>query len=107
MASVYGNRSDVAGNTAVLGTLTSETATSSIEVDALYFTFVHDVTGSVTVVDEGSLDGTNWFALDTEKTHQQTGVDAHFYGPCFVRYVRSRATALGAGESVTITVACT
>lgn len=107
MAIVYGNRSGVAGNTVVLGTLTSETATDSVEVDGLYFTFVHDITGSVTVLDEGSLDGVNWFGMDTEKVHSENGVDAHFYGPCYVRYVRSRATALGAGESVTITVACT
>jgi hypothetical protein len=107
MAIVRGNRTDISENTVVLGTLASTTSTASAEVDALYFTFVHDVTGSVTVLDEGSLDGTNWFSLDEEKVHQQSGVDAHFYGPCYVRYIRSRVTAIGDGESVTITVACT
>jgi len=107
MSIIRGNRTDIADNIIVLGTLTSETSTPSYEVDAIYFTFVHDVTGSVTVVDEGSLDGEKWFSLDEARTHSQTGVDAHFYFPRYVRYIRSRVTAINNNESVTITVACT
>ena len=107
MPEIYGSWASRRENIVTLGTLTSETATDSVEVSGNNFTFVHNVTGSnVTVVDEGSMDGTAWFALDTEKSHGQSGIDAHFYQGRIVRYVRSRATAMGAGESVTITMAC-
>ena len=107
MPEIYGSWASRRENIVTLGTLTTTAATDSVEVSANNFTFVHDVTGSnVTVVDEGSMDGTTWFALDTAKAHGQSGVDAHFYQGRIVRFVRSRVTAIGADESVTITMAC-
>jgi len=107
MPEIYGSWADRRANIVTLGTLTTTAATSSVEVSGVNFTFVHDVTGSnVTVVDEGSMDGTTWFALDEARAHGQSGVDAHYYPGRVVRYVRSRATNIGAGESVTITMAC-
>lgn len=107
MPEIYGAWADRRANIVTLGTLTSAAATNAVEVSGNDFTFVHQVTGNnVSIVDEGSLDGTVWFALDTEKTYGQTGVDAHFYAGRIVRYVRTRATAVGVGESVTITMAC-
>lgn len=107
MPEIYGSWASRRDNIVTLGTLTSVAATDAVEVCGQDFTFVHDVTGvNVTVVDEGSMDGTVWFALDAAKAHGQTGVDAHFYAGRVVRYVRSRATSMGSGESVTITMAC-
>lgn len=107
MPEIYGAWADRRSNIVTLGTLSAVGATAAVEVSGSNFTFVHDVTGTnVSVVDEGSMDGTTWFALDEEKTHGQTGVDAHFYVGRIVRYVRSRVTAIDSGESVTITMAC-
>ena len=107
MPEIYGSWASRRENIATLGTLTSLAATDAVEVSGINFTFVHEVTGgNVTVVDEGSLDGDNWFSLDEEKAHTQSGVDAHFYPNRVVRFVRSRATAIGSGESVTISMAC-
>jgi len=106
MALVYGSFAGRRDNIVELGTLTEIGATNSVEVMGSDFCFVHDVTGgNVTAVDEGSLDGTTWFELDTAKAHNQSGVDAHFYPDRIVRFVRSRCTAIGSGESVTITMA--
>ena len=107
MPEIYGAWASRKDNIVELGTLTTVAATDSVEVSGTDFCFVHNVTGgNVTVVDEGSLDGTNWFELDTAKAHNQSGVDAHFYADRVVRYVRSRTTAIGADESITITMAC-
>lgn len=107
MPEIYGAWADRRANIVTLGTLTTVAATDAVEVSGNNFTFVHDVTGTnVSVVDEGSMDGTAWFSLDQEKTHGQTGVDAQFYVGRIVRYVRSRCTAIDNGESVTITMAC-
>jgi len=107
MPEIYGSWADRRENIVELGTLTTATSTAAVEVSGINFTFVHDVTGNnVTVVDEGSMDGTTWFALDEAKAHGQTGIDAHHYPGRVVRYVRSTATAIDPGESVTITMAC-
>jgi len=107
MPEIYGSWASRRENIVTLGTLTSIAATDAVEVSGINFTFVHDVTGgNITVVDEGSLDGTTWFSLDVAKAHNQSGVDAHFYSNRVVRYVRSRTTAIGAGESVTISMSC-
>jgi len=107
MPEIYGAWADRRSNIVTLGTLSAVGATAAVEVSGSNFTFVHAVTGTnVSVVDEGSMNGTTWFALDTEKTYGQTGVDAHFYAGRIVRYVRTNATAMGVGESITITMAC-
>lgn len=107
MPEIYGAWADRRSNIVTLGTLSAVGATGAVEVSGSNFTFAHDVTGNnVSVVDEGSLDGTTWFALDVEKVYGQTGIDAHFYVGRIVRYVRTRTTAMGVGESVTITMAC-
>jgi len=107
MPEIYGSWASPRENIVTLGTLTSIAATDAVEVSGINFTFVHDVTGgNITVVDEGSLDGTTWFSLDVAKAHNQSGVDAHFYSNRVVRYVRSRTTAIGAGESITISMSC-
>ena len=107
MPEIYGAWASRKDNIVELGTLTTVAATDSVEVSGTNFCFVHDVTGgNVTVVDEGSLDGTNWFELDTAKAHNQSGIDAHFYSDRVIRFARSRTTAIGLGESITITMAC-
>lgn len=107
MAGIYGSWASRRDNIVELGTLTTVAATDAVEVSGTNFCFVHDVTGgNITVVDEGSLDGTNWFELDTDKAHNQSGIDAHFYADRVIRFVRSRTTAIGVGESITITMAC-
>lgn len=107
MPEIYGSWADRRQNIVELGTLTAVGSTPAVEVSGVNFTFVHKVVGgNVKMLDEGSLDGTNWFAIDIEKTHTESGTDAHFYGPRILRYVRSTATAIDPGESVTVTVAC-
>lgn len=106
MAGIYGSWASRSQNIAELGTLTTATSTAAVEVSGNNFTFVHKIVGSVTVQDEGSLNGVDWFSLDTEKVHNESGIDAHFYPNRIVRYVRSTVTAIGAGESVTISMAC-
>jgi len=107
MPEIYGSWASRRENIVTLGTLTSLAATDAVEVSGINFTFVHDVTGgNVTLVDEGSLDGDTWFSLDEARAHTQAGVDAHFYPNRVVRFVRSRTTAIGSGESVTILMAC-
>jgi hypothetical protein len=107
MPVIYGSWASRRENIVTLGTLTTVAATDAVEVSGINFTFVHDVTGgNLTVVDEGSLDGDTWFSLDEARAHTQAGVDAHFYPNRVVRFVRSRTTAIGSGESVTISMAC-
>ena len=107
MPEIYGNWASRRQNIVELGTLTTVAATDAVEVTGLNFTFVHKIVGgNVKIQDEGSLNGTDWFSLDEEKNHTESGVDAHFYGPRVIRYVRSRTTAIDPGESATIHVAC-
>jgi hypothetical protein len=107
MPEIYGSWASRRENITVLGTLTGVGSTAAVEVSGNSFVFVHNTTGgNVTVDDEGSLDGVSWFSLDEAKTHSQSGVDAHFYSPRIVRYVRSTVTANQNGASVTITMAC-
>ena len=107
MPEIYGSWASRRENIVALGTRTTTGSTSAVEVSGNNFTFVHTTTGgNVTVDDEGSLDGVSWFSLDEAKVHSESGVDAHFYSPRIVRYVRSTVTAIQNGASVTITMAC-
>ena len=107
MPEIYGSWADRRSNIVELGTLSAVGATSAVEVSGTTFAFAHVVTGNnITTHDEGSLNGTDWFSLDEAKTHGSNGVSASFYPNRVVRYVRSRVSAIDAGESVTITMAC-
>lgn len=107
MPEIYGSWASRRENIVVLGTRTTTGSTPAVEVSGNSFTFVHTMTGgNVTVNDEGSLDGSSWFSLDEEKVHSESGVDAHFYSPRIVRYVRSTVTAIQNGASITIAMAC-
>ena len=107
MPEIYGAWASRRDNIVVLGTLTTTAATDAVEVSGRNFTFAHVSTGSnIRTVDEGSLDGTNWFALGDEKTHESTGTYGHHYQDVIIRYARTRCTAIGTDESVVITMAC-
>ncbi len=107
MPEIYGSWASRSDNIVILGTLAATGSTPGVEVSGNSFTFVHNTTGgNITVIDEGSLDGVSWFSLDEAKSHSQSGVDAHFYSPRIVRYVRSRVTAIQNGASITISMAC-
>jgi len=107
MPEIYGSWASRRDNIVSLGTLTTASSTDSVEVSGTKFTFAHTITGAnIRTIDEGSLDGTNWFSLDGEKTHESTGTYAHSYEPRVIRYIRTRCTSIGASESVSITVAC-
>lgn len=103
---IYGSPSALERNVYHFSQLSALGATEAVEVHGSHLTFVHRVTGNVTVVDEGSLDGTNWFSIDTEKAHTQQGNDAHFYAGRAVRYVRSRVASISAGVTVDVSVMC-
>ena len=84
--------------------LTADGSTPAVEVNATNFTFVDTIVGSsVTISHQGSLDGTNWFELESH-SHTQSGTDAHFYSDRPMRYVRATASNIGAGESATCSV---
>ena len=107
MSAIYGSWASRRDNIVELGTLTTTTSTDSVEVSGTKFTFVHTITGTnIKTLDEGSIDGTNWFPLGDEKTHESTGTYGHSYSHRVVRYVRCRCTAIGASESVNIWMAC-
>ena len=107
MPEIYGSWASRRENIVALGTLTATGSMPAVEVSGNNFTFVHTTTGgNVTVDDEGSLDGVSWFSLDEAKSHSESGVDAHFYSPRIVRYVRSTVTAIHNGASVTVAMAC-
>lgn len=106
MSGIYGSWASRRDNIVELGTLTSVSASNEVEVSGTRYTFVHNVTGSnVRTTDQGSLDGTNWFALDNEKTHQSSGTFAASYNNLVLRYVRSSCTGIGTNESVNVWVA--
>jgi len=86
--------------------LTALGSTEAIAVHGAHLTFVHKVTGNVTIEDQGSLDGTNWFNLDVEKAHTQSGIDGHFYAGRAIRYVRSTVTSISSDVTVDISVMC-
>lgn len=107
MPEIYGSWASRRENIVELGTLTATGSTAAVEVSGNNFTFVHATTGgNVTVDDQGSLDGASWFSLDEAKSHSESGVDAHFYSPRIVRYVRSTVTAIQGGASLTVLMAC-
>ena len=107
MSGIYGSWASRRENIVELGTLTATTSTNSVEVSGTKFTFAHTIVGTnIKTLDEGSLDGSNWFALGDEKTHESTGTYGHSYFHKVVRYVRSRCTAIGSGESVNIWMGC-
>jgi len=81
--------------------LTADGSTPAVEVNATNFTFVDIISGAnVTIVHQGSLDGTNWFDLESH-SHTGSGTDAHFYSAHPMRYVRATASNIGGGESYT------
>ena len=103
---IYGSPAALDRNIYHFAPLTAEGSTPAVEVHGSHLTFVHNVTGSATIEDQGSLDGSTWFNIDTEKVHNQTTVDAHFYTGRAVRYVRSTVTSIGNGVTATISVMC-
>jgi len=107
MSGIYGSWASRRDNIADLGTLTTTTSTDAVEVSGTKFSFVHTIVGAnIRTIDEGSLDGTNWFSLDGEKTHESTGSYGHHYEPRVVRFVRTRCTSIGVSESVSVSMAC-
>lgn len=103
---IYGSPSSLDRNVYAFAQLNDLGSTEAVQVHGSHLTFVHQVTGNVTIEDQGSLDGTIWFSLDTEKTHTQSGVDAHFYLGRAVRYVRSTVTSISSGVTVNISMMC-
>ena len=107
MSGIYGSWASRRDNIVDLGTLTALGVTDPVEVSGSKFTFAHTIVGAnIRTLDEGSLDGINWFSLDGEKTHESTGTYGHNYEPRVVRFVRCRCTSIGVSESVNIVMAC-
>ena len=103
---VYGSSGELNRNVYHFAELTDLGSTESVMVHGSHLTFVHRVTGNVTIQDEGSLDGIHWFAIDTEKAHNESGTDGHFYEGRAVQYVRSTVTSVSSGVTVNISVMC-
>jgi hypothetical protein len=103
---VYGSSGELNRNVYHFAELTDLGSTEAVMVHGSHLTFVHRVTGNVTIRDEGSLDGIHWFAIDTEKSHSQSGTDGHFYEGRAVLYVRSTVTSVSGSVTVNISVMC-
>jgi hypothetical protein len=79
--------------------LTADGSTPAVKIAGINFVFVHKIVGAnVTVIDEGSLNGTDWFALESH-SHSGSGIDAHFYSNSPVLYVRCTVSNVSSGES--------
>lgn len=105
-------------------TLTANGSTPAAEVNATLLTIVHKVAGgTVTITDEGSLDGTNWWPLkeiahaeaqaaddDDDGVHgngraHSSGTTASHYR-CVCRYVRVTVSGVTSGESMQAWISC-
>ena len=101
-----GYYSDNAQNIYQWDALTANGATPSLKVNATNFTFVDKIVGvSVTVVHQGSLNGTDWFDLESH-SHSSGGIDYHTYADTPLLYVRVSVSNIGAGESFQGSVMC-
>jgi hypothetical protein len=79
--------------------LTSDGSTEAVRLFGTTYTFVDKIIGgNITVVHEGSLNGTDWFILETH-SHTGSGIDHHTYSNKPVLYVRATASSIGVGES--------
>ena len=106
MTAIIGYYSNNEKNIHEWDTLTEDGETPAVKVNAIHFTFADKIVGtSVTVVHQGSLNGTDWFDLESH-SHTGSGVDYHSYSNTPLLYVRAKATNLGNGESFTGSVMC-
>lgn len=106
MTAIIGYYSNNEKNVYEWETLTADGTTPALKVNATTFTFVDNIAGNnVTVIHQGSLNGTDWFDL-AEHSHNESGVDYHVYKDTPLLYVRAKATSIGAGESFTGSVMC-
>ena len=107
MARVLGLSGELSDNIHSFATISTVSATETVEVQATLFTFQHVVTGgSVTFKEQGSLDGTNWYDLADAKT-KSAGTFCEHYDGIMARYIRVNVTAIENGRSITTTLACT
>ena len=106
MTAIIGYYSNNEKNVYEWDALTADGETPALKVNATAFTFVDKIVGSnITVVHQGSLNGTDWFDLEVH-SHNESGVDYHSYSNVPLLYVRSKATSIGSGESFTGSVMC-
>lgn len=103
---VYGVSGELANNIFTFSALTAVGSTSAVEVQATLFTFQHVITGgNVEFKEQGSLDGTNWYDLADAKT-KGTGTFCDHYDGIMAKYIRMTVVSIGAGYSLTTTLAC-
>ena len=106
MTAIIGYYSNNEKNAYEWDTLTADGETSALKVNATNFTFVDKVVGSnITVVHQGSLNGTDWFNIESH-SRNESGVEYQTYSNFPLLYVRVKATSMGAGESLTASVMC-
>lgn len=106
MTAIIGYYSNNEKNIHEWDALTEDGETPAVKVNAIHFTFVDKVVGSsVTVVHQGSLNGTDWFDLESH-SHNGSGVDYHSYSNTPLLYVRAKTTSIGNGQSFTGSVMC-
>jgi hypothetical protein len=106
MTAIIGYYSNNEKNVHEWDPLTSDGETPALKVNATSFTFVDKIVGSnITVIHQGSLNGTDWFDLESH-SHNESGVDYHAYSNLPLLYVRAKATSIGAGESFIGSVMC-
>jgi len=106
MTAIIGYYSNNEKNVHQWDALVADGETPALKVNAVSFTFVDKIVGSnITVVHQGSLNGTDWFDLESH-SHNEAGVDYHSYPNVPLLYVRAKATSIGTGESFTGSVMC-
>ena len=105
-------------------TLTANGSTPAAEIRGTFFTIVHKVSnGTVTITDEGSLDGTVWWPLKeiahaeaqaadddddgvhgNGRSHSSGTTASHYRAAC--RYVRVTVSNLGGSETLQAWIQC-
>ena len=105
-------------------TLSANGSTSAAEIRGTFFTIVHKVSnGTVTITDEGSLDGTVWWPLKeivhaeaqaadddddgvygNGRSHSSGTTASHYRAAC--RYVRVTVSGVGGSETMQAWIQC-
>lgn len=99
MTAEIGYFSDNSKNIHFWDPLTADGSTPAVKIAGINFTIVHKIVGTnIAVIDEGSLNGTDWFPLESH-SHAGSGIDAHVFSNSPVLYVRCTVSNVSNGET--------
>jgi len=103
---IVGGNADRPDNIHAIDTITNVGTSSMIEIDGIVITTVDRIAGGqVTYQLQGSMDGTNFAALDDAKT-KDIGNHIHTYSGYALRYLRVVVTASAADRTLDMSICC-